>query len=165
VKLWKKIADEQIPIATVFEDDILFHTDWATLAPQYFSATPNDYDICFLGAQFEFPSQYHIDRGPVFCLHAYAITHTGAQRLLDYVLSPLPESQGGPGGIYTIDTMLKVAMERRPSHPPPPFQWYVWNALFYSCPIRSSMTLHWRKRNSGLVYQNEAMGTDIREYE
>jgi len=37
--------------------------------------------------------------------------------------------------------------------------------LFYSCPIRSSMTLHWRKRNSGLVYQNEAMGTDIREYE
>lgn len=161
VSLWKKIVDEQIPVATIFEDDAMFHTEWATLAPMYYEQTPKDYDVLFLGAQFEFASKYHVDQGPVFCLHAYTVTLNGAKKLLDYVLSSLPESQGGPGGIYTIDTMLKVAMEYRR---PPPFKWYVWNGTFFPCPLRSSQSIHWQKRNVGLVYQDEAQGTDIRVY-
>jgi GR25 family glycosyltransferase involved in LPS biosynthesis len=156
VSLWKKIVDENIPIATIFEDDVVFHTQWDTLAPTYYAHTPMDWDVLFLGSQLEFASKYPIDRGPVFCLHAYTVTQSGAKKLLDYVTSPYP------GGIYTIDTMLKVAMEQCR---PPPFQWYVWNGTFFPCPLREAQSVHWKKRNSGLVYQDERLGTDIREYE
>jgi len=161
VSLWKKIVDEAIPLACIFEDDAVFHTDWATLAPMYYEQTPKNFDVLFMGSQFEFASKYHVDQGPVFCLHAYIVTLEGAKKLLEYVLSTQPESQGGPGGIYTIDTMLKVAMEYRR---PPPFKWYVWNGTFFPCPLRSSLSIHWQKRNVGLVYQDEAQGTDIRTY-
>lgn len=151
--LWKKIVDEQIPYACIFEDDILFHSKWNELAPVFFRNTEADYDMLFLGSQMEYKSNYQIDRGPVFCLHAYVVTCEGAKRILDHVLSKRA------GGIYTIDTMLKVAME----WPKPPFKWLVWNAIHFPCP-KANMSSAWKKRNNGLVFQDEKMGTDIRLY-
>lgn len=151
--LWKKIVDEHIPYACIFEDDVLFHSQWEKLAPVYFENTTHEYDILFMGSQFEFRSEYHIDKGPVFCLHAYMVTCEGAKQLLDYVMST------EAGGIYTIDTMLKVAMEWKE----PPFRWLVWNAFEFPCE-RANMTTAWKKRNQGLVFQDERMGTDIRVY-
>jgi GR25 family glycosyltransferase involved in LPS biosynthesis len=151
--LWKKIVDERIPYACIFEDDVLFHSKWNELAPTYFQNTEQDYDMLFMGSQFEFFSEYHIDKGPVFCLHAYIITCEGAQQLLNYVTSVQA------GGIYTIDTMLKVAMEWKN----PPFKWLVWNAFEFPCP-KAKMSTAWKKRNQGLVFQDEKFGTDIRVY-
>lgn len=151
--LWQKIVDENIPYACIFEDDVLFHSKWKELAPTFFQNTARDYDILFMGSQLEFKSEYHIDKGPVFCLHAYIVTCEGAKALLDYVRSK------EAGGIYTIDTMLKVAME----WPKPPFQWLVWNSFEFPCQ-KANMSSAWRKRNNGLVFQDETFGTDIRIY-
>lgn len=151
--LWKKIVDEQIPYACIFEDDALFHSQWSELAPVFFQNTIKEYDVLFFGSQFEFQSNYHIDKGPVFCLHAYMVTCEGAKQLLDYVLSK------EAGGIYTIDTMLKVAMEWKD----PPFKWLVWNSCEFPC-TKANMSSAWKKRNNGLVFQDEKMGTDIRVY-
>lgn len=151
--LWKKMVDEDIPYACIFEDDVIFHSMWHDIAHQYFKQTPQEYDILFMGSQFEFNAKYHVDKGAVFCLHAYIITKEGAKTLLDYVTST------EAGGIYTIDTMLKVSMEKYK----PAFKWYVWNGSFFPC-TRSNMTSVWKKRNNGLVFQDEKSGTDIRVY-
>ena len=150
--LWKKIVDEQIPISTIFEDDVMFHPQWAELAPLYWGQTPPSWDVLFIGSQHEFNSTFHVDKGPVFCLHAYIITLEGAKRLLNNVLSR-------PGGLYTIDTMLKVEMDLNTKS----FQWYVWNGKLFPC-SEAEMPNGWSKRNNGLVFQDESFGTDVRPW-
>jgi hypothetical protein len=71
------------------------------------------------------------------------------------------EAEGGTGGIYTIDIMLIEAMKRKTQQP---FRWCVWNTWMYPCPLRNKMSPIWRKRNGGIVFQNEDFGTDVREY-
>jgi len=146
--LWKEIVDKKIPFMTIFEDDILFHELWNTLAPSYFKMTPIDFDILYLGSQFEKPSYYHIDRVPVYCLHAYVITFDGATKLYNMVLN-------NPEGVYTIDGILLEFMNKDA------FNWYVWNgSSFY--PSKLKMQNHrWNVRNNGLVFQDEMFGTDI----
>jgi GR25 family glycosyltransferase involved in LPS biosynthesis len=163
--LWKYIIDHEIPYAFVFEDDIEFHSEWMRLGPEYYRHMPptEAYDILYLGSQFEthqrMPSA--IDSVPVFCTHAYAMPLAGVRRLYKYILNTLPESQGGNGGIYTIDIMLIEAMKKKSLRP---FRWLVWNSWFYSCQKRDKMSPVWHKRNGGLVFQAERFGTDIREY-
>lgn len=157
VRLWKYIVDNQIPVASIFEDDVIFHSQWADLAPTYLGKTPPDWDILFMGSQIEFASRAHIDRGPVFCLHAYCVTLEGARKLYDFVMNARTATGGG---IYTIDTMLKVHMH----HPRPCFNWYVWNGTFFPDPKRE-MAGGWTKRNHGLVFQDVQFGSDVRQYE
>jgi len=158
VKIWKEMVEKQIDMLVVFEDDVLFHKDWSTLAPQYFANTPKDFDVLYMGAQFEFNSTHHIDRGPVFCTHAMVIRLAGAKRLLQLVLEK-------PGGVYTIDCMLIDYMKdyyhrvRLNRETPLPFVWYVWNGF-----CRVEMPKGWTKRNCGLVYQDEVFGSEVRPW-
>lgn len=146
--LWKEIIEKQIPFMTIFEDDILFHELWNTIAPMYFDMTPKDFDILYLGSQFEKASKYHIDRVPVYCLHAYVISLKGATKLYNMILN-------NPEGVYTIDGILLEFMYKDA------FNWYVWNgSTFY--PSNIKMQNHrWVVRNNGLVFQDETFGTDI----
>jgi len=147
ILIWKDIIEKQIPITTIFEDDILFHHKWETLAPAYFKNTPNNYDILYLGSQFEAISNFHIDKIPVYCLHAYVITLEGAKKLYDLVLK-------NDLGVYTIDCMLLDFMKENA------FNWAVWNGYkFY--PPNNRMSDQWAIRNHGLVYQDEVFGSDI----
>ena len=41
LNLWKSMLDLHIPYAVIFEDDVLFHTEWHNLAHQYYQATPS----------------------------------------------------------------------------------------------------------------------------
>jgi GR25 family glycosyltransferase involved in LPS biosynthesis len=157
VRLWKHIIDQGIPIACVFEDDVLFHSRWKELSSVYFTKTPTDWDVLFMGSQLEFASRTHIDRGPVFCLHAYCLTLEGAHKLYNLVMRA--RTRDG-GGIFTIDTMLKVHMETAN----PSFNWYVWNGAFFPDPSRE-MKCGWTKRNQGLVFQDVKLGSDVRHYE
>ena len=92
-------------------------------------------------------SNYHVDKVPVYCLHAYVITYKGAKHLYDLVMM-------SDIGVYTIDCMLLDKMIEDA------FKWYVWNGYkFY--PNKLKMSHQWSIRNHGLVYQDEVFGTDI----
>lgn len=156
---WMKVLDHivsssnDIPFATVFEDDVLFHKDFATLAPQFWEHTPKDFHMCYLGAQIDGPHHVaEISRAPPFCTHAIMFTKEGARMVRDFILK-------SPGGVYTIDCMIKDAAERQTT----PFNFYVWNAIRFEDANRV-MPKDWTKRNSGLVFQDYDLGTFVREW-
>ena len=158
VLLWKKIIDEKIPWMTVFEDDVLFHPKWNELAPQYFESTPKEFDVLYLGAQFEFYSQYHIDQGPIFCTHAMIVSYEGAKKLYDMCLKKI-------GGVYTVDCMIIDYIKQKliKKEDPYDFKWYVWNGRFFPTDM-AIMDKGWTKRNSGLVFQDESYGSEVRQW-
>jgi GR25 family glycosyltransferase involved in LPS biosynthesis len=51
--VWKDIVDNSIPYAIIFEDDVEFHKDFATLAPTYWLNTPKDFDVLYMGSQID----------------------------------------------------------------------------------------------------------------
>lgn len=162
MKIWKKIIDERIPWVTIFEDDVLFHPQWNTLAPKYFEMTPKDFDVLYLGAQFEFESGYHIDCGPVFCTHAMIVTYNGAKKLYEMCLNKTK-------GVYTVDCMIidmmKFKMYFSQTHAKQyPFTWYVWNGRSFFPTDMGNMPKGWTKRNCGLVFQDESYGSEVRPW-
>lgn len=158
-QIWKEILDHKIPYMVVFEDDVMFHPQWKDLAPLYFENTPKDFDILYLGAQFEFMSRYHVDSGPVFCTHAMVLTYNGVKKLWDMLLQLSV-------GVYTIDCMIIDMMKYKLIHAnnmnQSPFTWYVWNGqTFYPTDVQN-MPKGWTKRNGGLVFQDESFGSEVR---
>jgi GR25 family glycosyltransferase involved in LPS biosynthesis len=155
--LWKHIIDQQIEQAVVLEDDIAFHKQWATLAPAYWRATPKDYDILYLGSQLDVIVQHQISVVPVFCTHAYVITLQGAKRIYSLLVED-------PHGVRTIDCMLIDHMKRHCYlHEPRTFTWYAWSGIKYPDPF-ALKDKDWAKRNTGLVFQDPAMGTFVRPW-
>lgn len=145
--IWKNIIEKKIPYTTIFEDDILFTEQWDIAAPIYFKNTPNTYDILYIGSQFEAISECHIDKIPVYCLHAYVITYEGAKKLYDLILK-------SETGVYTIDCMLIDFMTENA------FNWIVWNGYRF-LNTNHRMSTDWMMKNHGLVYQDESFGSDI----
>ena len=149
--VWRHVIENDIPRAVVFEDDILFHKDWAFLAPLYWQHTPTDYDILFIGTQ---PTSYiprgtHIIPSVSYCLHAYVITKPGAQRLYDTCLN-------FPGGTFTIDVLLANVMAHalHTQGLEMPFIWYCWISQGLFPDPRASMGPY-ADRNHGLVFQDD----------
>lgn len=148
--LWRHILDDP-PMggwATVFEDDLAFHEQWADLAPRYWEATPADADLVYLGHQLDAPSGTHIDRAPVWCTHAMLWSTDGIAKAYRSLL-------GNPGGLFTIDYMLKLRFDE--------IRHYVWNGLFFPSKM-AQMDKGWSKRNCGLVFQDVAWGSDVRTW-
>lgn len=157
--IWKKIITENIPFATVFEDDIKFHKDWNRLAPLYFRNTPSDYDILYFGSQIDYMIDGYIVVTPVFCTHAYFITLEGAKRMYEMCLR-------NPRGTKTIDCMIIDEMKHAfytGMQYKPPFQWYVWNGTHFPDPYVLTDP-DWEKRNAGLVFQDPSLGTFVRPW-
>jgi len=163
LNIWKMIIEmkdvDDNTYFTVFEDDIVFHSQWKELAPLYCMKTPHDFDILFMGNQLQIISPHgvltpvlsnkHVCRLPSFCLHAYVITKRGAKKIYDAVLSY-------PGGVYTIDLML-FDMMRELNGNTCPFNWYCWNvAKFFPCERHNGeeVSNFHKVRNNGLVFQN-----------
>jgi GR25 family glycosyltransferase involved in LPS biosynthesis len=141
--IWKKIVDEKIPYMNVFEDDVLFHSEWKTLAPDFYARTPKNYDILYTGSQIEFKSEKQIDKGRVFCTHSYTIRYNGAKKLLDMFMNLSI-------GMFVVDCMIIEMMDKmKKSHP---FEWVVWNAKAF--PSHGDMGSGFNIRNGGLVYQD-----------
>jgi len=151
----KHMIDNSIELATIFEDDVLFHKDWSTLAPVFYANTPPDYNFIYMGSQLDNPANtYEISRSPAFCTHAFIFTLEGAKRVYDALLN-------NPSGVYTIDWMLKD-IAHKPVHCHP-YIFYVWNAIKFHDPARV-MPKEWTKRNCGLVFQDYDLGTYVREW-
>lgn len=156
IKTLDLIIAENIPIATVFEDDVMFHKDWAQLAPAFYENTPTDFHMCYIGGQLDRDPCHvaEISCTPTFCTHAIMFTLQGAKTMREYLVN-------SPRGVYTIDCMLKEAEEGR--FGPCPFVFYVWNAMRFPDPARH-MPQDWTKRNHGLVFQDYDQGTFVREW-
>ena len=150
--IWKKMIEEEIPYASIFEDDILFHSGWKEIAPLYYEHTPNDWDILYLGSQHDFTSTFNVDKGPVYCTHAMVVTLEGARKLYDCIVK-------NPKGVYTVDYMIKVEMCKKA----PCISWYVWNGLLFPSP-EAQMSRGWARRNGGLVFQDEKFGSYIKDH-
>lgn len=150
LSLWKSIIQNQLPLCVVFEDDVCFHTNWNTLAKQYWDETPKDFDILYLGSQILSESNDCIVQTPLYCTHAYVITLEGAQKLYNHAIHH-------PRGLYTIDCILYDAMKSDDKL----FVWYAWNASMHPDP-RRGVNAHWVIRNSGLVFQDETAGTFVK---
>jgi hypothetical protein len=140
--IWKDIIEKEIPITTIFEDDVIFDKNWKDAAPVFFQVTPPDYDILYLGSQFHGVARCDVDKLLVFCTHAYTITYEGAKKLYNLILNC-------PLGVYTIDCMLLDLMNINA------FNWYVWNGQ------RFHTQTQFETRNNGLVHQDAAFPSDI----
>lgn len=128
LNVWKQIMERGLPYAVVFEDDLMFHTRWHELAPEYYKATPKSTDMIFMGHHCgNVYSNMHIAQVPVYCLNAYVVTLEGVRKLYQ-MITQYPYSDFG-----VIDMMLaRLQMEYlRPNANHLQFQWYAWNTHMF----------------------------------
>ncbi|MGI9255063.1 MAG: FkbM family methyltransferase, partial [Thermomicrobiales bacterium] len=172
------IVEHRIPLATIFEDDALFHSRWDTLAPAFYAETPRDIDLLYLGGQAEAwnPGDEHllptvewlpplreetdwraaprVLRKPTYKLGAFAITLDGARTILKRLLN-------FPGGVHSVDNMMnhlqRLALAGIPEYA---FDWATWNATAEPDPAADWLPLQ-RMGETGLVFQQIELGTDI----
>ena len=160
----KTIVDQEIELATIFEDDAFFHPDWAILSRIYFEETPADFDVIFMGNSVDslragVPNPALVLTDSCFSLHAYAVTLTGAKRLLDACLNwrvDLFNAEHGKtvSGLMPIDCLYKYTqilinegrIERL-------FSWYCWNGTVYPCGQNIIPLSRYNIANTGLVFQ------------
>lgn len=169
LKVFKHIIDNNIPISTIFEDDVHFHPQWKEIAPNFFENTPHDFDVIFAGNQIENPEKFpKISKAPCFCTHAYIITLQGAKRLLNSILNwdyqnfHKYHNELEKTGIMTIDVVIKDLQERIiKKQIEQQFIWYCWNGTkhpgnFNNIPLKGIQL-----RNSGLVFQSDKFISNI----
>lgn len=146
--IWDHIVKNNIPFASVFEDDVLFHKDWKTLSPLFYQHTDKNIDIVHYGCQGTGgPASPLVTSVPVFCTHAYLITLEGAKKMVNTVRES--------NRVCMIDCFIIELMKIRDTCP---FTWQSWNATSYGDPARHSSLEY---RNDGLVYQDDIFESNI----
>lgn len=109
----KQIAEGTSPVASVFEDDMVFHPAWSTHASTFYDETPSNYDVVFMGSQTVcVVGNTRVMRVPMYCMHAVMFTKEGAKKLYNF-LTTRP--------IYTIDAMIYDNWNTNA------FKHYIWN--------------------------------------
>lgn len=146
LSLWKHIINNEIPVATIFQDDIVFHKDWHQLAPAYFEAMPKDFQMCYMGHHCGCGLPYEILRVPVYCDHAVIITLAGARILYDRILRE-------PDGVRTIDCIIHDFQVKDVHEGVPFLNWYAWNAERFPDDTVQKNPEHGHK-DQGLVFQD-----------
>jgi len=149
MKMLNHIIEQHIPMATIFEDDIHFHPDWNHLSKRYYSLTPSDYEIVFIGNQLDHPTSLsEITTEYSYCTHAYMVTLEGAKKMLNTILH-----YNLGNGLCEIDCILKNVRDKNKSEGiSQPFVLYSWNGTLHPCDLNTSSPNHCR--NTGLVFQN-----------
>lgn len=163
--LLKYIIDNKIELSTVFEDDVWFHPDWKILSAEYYSETPSDFDVLFIGNGLDScrvspETTPKITTESCWCTHAYVITLEGAKKFLNALLNwdykNFNHAMRGKtlSGLYCIDVMIKDTQNNILNKTiPQSFTWYCWNGTKYPYkpelfPIKGNDS-----RNTGLVFQ------------
>jgi GR25 family glycosyltransferase involved in LPS biosynthesis len=168
LSLLQQIIQLEIPVATIFEDDVMFHPEWDTLAPQYMEETMKafpHYGVLFLGNQLDSCRMSQVSgpaltQEPVYCTHAYSVTLEGAKQLYQTLVHWDPT--GTPySGITIIDYMIKETQRRSHVSKYYPFVWVSWDGTRHPCPQnRLPLSLE-HCRNSGLVFQDTRLPTTV----
>lgn len=152
LKILTHIIDQKIPYTNIFEDDVLFHKDFKTLAKLYWDKTPQNFDFIYIGNEINNKTNLQeIVSEPTNCLHALLFTLQGAIKLKNLILF-------NSMGIHTIDVLIQylTIYNKELIH-------YLWNAIKFHDPKRYMMGTFTR-RNNGLVYQDYQFETDISTY-
>lgn len=141
ITLWKKISDEGIPAAIIFEDDVLFHEKWIELYTHYWRQTPKDFDTVYMGSDIVNAKPYaDVICCPVVCNHATIISCTGATKLYDYATNQRPAPLDFV--VYAWQKRLIAGGNKDI------LRWYVWSE-------RTNMPLPGiNNSHVGLVYQD-----------
>ena len=173
LKLYKHIIKNNIPICTVFEDDVHFHPDWKNLARNYYNNTPKNYDILFIGNQIDECRNNNniptINNCSTFCTHAYIITLEGAKKILTYLLNwdyykeNIQKYVGHPlTGLFCIDIMIKNIQDRMNSAQlKKNIIWYCWNGTKFQCDFNKLPLKGNDVRNTGLVFQSDTFTSTV----
>jgi GR25 family glycosyltransferase involved in LPS biosynthesis len=120
--LWKHIIDNNIPYAIIFEDDIVFHKDWHILAPKYFSITPKDYGLCYIGHHCGEFNNEHVVTVPLYTTHAFIMSLQGAKCLYYKMIND---------EVWAIDCLINSYMCKALYENDSFCQWYSWNAKMF----------------------------------
>jgi hypothetical protein len=88
----------------------------------------------------------------VYCTHAMVLTLEGARQFYQSLHSRRD-------GVYTIDNMFHD-MQLQKTFPVP---FYIWNARMFPCDS-AFMNKGWSRRNHGLVFQDEKLGSYIKDH-
>jgi GR25 family glycosyltransferase involved in LPS biosynthesis len=167
LKLYRHIISNNIKVCTIFEDDVHFHPNWKSLAPNYFHNTPKDFDVIFIGNQLDECKNNNkvqiINNCSTFCTHAYIITIEGAKKLLTYLLNwdyykaDVEKYVGHPlTGLFCIDIMIKNVQDRmNKGQLKKNIKWYCWNGTKFQCDFNRLPLKGTDVRNTGLVFQSE----------
>ena len=88
--IWKKIVDEKMDAAIIFEDDIQFNANFKENFENVMQNLPDDGDVFFLDVTLNFKPLKYSDMfdkilGQFWGLHAYIMTNKGAQKLLPFI--------------------------------------------------------------------------------
>jgi GR25 family glycosyltransferase involved in LPS biosynthesis len=158
LKLYKHIISNNIEICTIFEDDVHFHPKWKELAPKYYSNTPNNFDIIFMGNEIENCDNTipKINTLSCLCTHAYVITLEGAKKLLAYLLYWSKLKVDDLKGFTAIDLMIKdIQKKMNKKKIKKNIIWYCWNATCFPCEFNQLPLQGISVRNCGLVFQSD----------
>jgi GR25 family glycosyltransferase involved in LPS biosynthesis len=166
-KVLLHIIQNNIDIATIFEDDVHFHPNWSVLSERYYNHTPKNFDVIFIGNQIN-PKNPKISNSSTFCTHAYIVTLLGAKRLLRALLTwdyqNFKYYQPGRDliGLYTIDIMIKNIQEKTLLKKTKPFfTWYCWNGTYHPCDYNILPLRGYDVKNTGLVFQSDTFATTV----
>jgi GR25 family glycosyltransferase involved in LPS biosynthesis len=168
LKVFLTVVTNKIPIATIFEDDVLFHPDWDIIAKQYFKNTPNNFDIIYMGNKIDeclYPNNIsRINKKSCFCMHAIIVTYKGAQKMLNLILNWNYKSESATkcmgreaDGITNCDIILKFYQDKiiRGEINKNTLNWYCWNGTRDTCEYNKlPLDTERRSRNTGIVFQN-----------
>ena len=162
MNIWKMVLDENLDYITIFEDDALPEHNFKEFAKSWYSHTPKNIDLCYLGSiawEHEYPQIYgkQITYNPTFCAHAYVVTKNFARKALNLIKQSCEN-----GGIDNIDSEMKIWCDRNQ------ISFCVWNnkGIFtskiplYNSEDNSQDTIH-HSKNNGLIYQNAKLGSVI----
>lgn len=157
VLLLRRMVAQGLPYMTVMEDDVVFHTHWRALSGLYYESTDKRVDLVYFGSQIDHMMKGVVIKTPVFCTHSYLITREGAEKMLDLLIK-------SPSGVRTIDCMIidemKANFYKRKEIA---FDWLVWSGVPF--PDEAAFKdPKWARRNTGLVFQDPALGTFVREW-
>jgi GR25 family glycosyltransferase involved in LPS biosynthesis len=164
---WKKMIDDGAPYRVFFEDDVIGHSDLPKgLGQQFWSLTPKDFDILYLGSMMNprdpvlaDPSVLVVESA-AYCLHAYILTLSGAKKLWGLI------NEHSSKNIELKMLDIQVAMWKLENK----IKSYCWNG---TCTQKSYPTfdegLPWQAfsdiilpvKDSGLFWQNMRLGTTI----
>jgi len=81
-EIWKKIIDEKISRANIFEENIFFTKNWDYIS-HFIKQTDPKTDVIFMGNQVNIDTNKEVEKIPNSCLCAYNINYAGADKLLD----------------------------------------------------------------------------------
>lgn len=152
LNLWKHMLDNQIPYCTIFEDDMLFHTYWESLAPRYYDYTPKTTDMIFMGHHCGnlYPST-HISQVPVYCLNAYVITLDGVRKIYEMITQYPHEENFGVIDMMIVHLQTDIIMTRQN---PYQYEWYAWNSEMFPDPANEPYkNQDALEKDMGLVFQ------------